>query len=503
VAQRCAQRPAAGGEGWIRGRSRPPRVERRLLQAGRAALGGTFLETLAMRVHLVCVAAPLVLIGALAGCASKNATNAPSSGGSGGSNPGPGGGGSGGSGAGTTSTTATTSSTNSTTTSSSTAGTGWTVVPLIDDTTNPSHMVFRSDSDLVTGIYFRTIDDGWVVTTGSQQSFQDGGAIFKAKQKQITKVLFSGQDGGGCVLGTLNFYGVDPTPNGGVVAFSEACNHIASHDNGQTFTLEALQSNDAHGIESTLALRELTNGSVLVGETGYVDTTPGLPGPNALWTTTWAPEANPPTPNPVPTAQCQGRPQGWLPATRSPVYVSPDGKFMAYTASPDHDAQVCVSTDGGKSFFPHVLPLTNSDVADFQPLGVMFANATTGIVHWGQSAYPGEAYIYRTTDSGQTWNKVALPSDIAGKGIELTNAFFAPDGMHGWIVGYDYDASVPLLISTSDAGATWKHNSGDLVAKVATTIGTGKLYAGFALDANHIWVGGDYGLLLASDTAGE
>jgi hypothetical protein len=30
--------------------------------------------------------------------------------------------------------------------------------------------------------------------------------------------------------------------------------------------------------------------------------------------------------------------------------------------------------------------------------------------------------------------------------------------------------------------------------------GGGKLWTGFALDEDHIWVGGEYGILLASDS---
>lgn len=207
-------------------------------------------------------------------------------------------------------------------------------------------------------------------------------------------------------------------------------------------------------------------------------------------------------PDPVPADECQVGPRGGVPVQRTRVYVSPDGNFIAYVASPDFDPQVCVSSDGGKTFYPKLLPGVAADAQGSTPSGVTFANATTGIAFWASSIYPGLGYVYCTTDAGQTWAKVDLPSDVAQTSIELASAFFAPDGAHGWIVGYDYDSSTALLLRSDDGGATWKRSSGDLASKVAQA-GGGKLFTGFALDADHIWVGGEYGVLAASDSGGE
>ena len=118
----------------------------------------------------------------------------------------------------------------------------------------------------------------------------------------------------------------------------------------------------------------------------------------------------------------------------------------------------------------------------------MFASATTAITWQASQSTGGNAYIQRSTDGGMTWTSVALPSEIASHSIALPGGFFAPDGMHGWLVGYDHDSSGALLLTTSDGGATWATESVD---------SEHKLYSGFALDATHVWIGGEAGTLLA------
>jgi hypothetical protein len=456
-----------------------------------------------MRNHLARFAVPVLTLGALGalGACGNSGTGTggtSSTGTTQGTGGGTGGAGTGGAG----STTSTTSTTSTSSTGGGTPGQkGWTAVPLIDDTTDPANTVFRAGNDLVTGIHFASLDDGWVATQGSDQTFSNGGAVFKAKQKTVTKVLFGGNRDGLCLLGTIDFHGIEKTPDG-LVALSYACDVIASHDGGATFGIEPAASGDKFGIEEVLVMRRGASGTVMVGETGYVSTTPGAAGPTALWTDTWAPEAIPSIPNPVPADQCQGGPHSVVPAHSTSAYASPDGKLLAYVAAPNFDAQICVSTDGGKSFFPKVLPGVPSDAQGIAPTGVTFATAQIGVTWWALSIYPGLQYIYRTADGGQTWAPVALPAGAASQAIELASAFFAPDGTHGWMVGYDHDASSPILLRTKDSGASWELVASDLAQKVAAA-GGDKLFTGFALDATHIWIGGPRGLFLANEAGGD
>ncbi|HEU4534321.1 MAG TPA: hypothetical protein VFS00_09395, partial [Polyangiaceae bacterium] len=305
---------------------------------------------------------------------------------------------------------------------------GWTLMPLVDDERNPDNTVFHSGNDMVTGIFFASLDEGFVATTGANQTSGDGGAIFRAKQKQVTDVAIGGDGLVKCLLGDLNFIGIDKTSKG-YVARAHACDIISSEDGGQTFGVKLAGVGEPFGIEHALAYRETPAGTMIIRNTGVVSVTPGPAGPNAVWDDIWAPTGVPPTPNPVPDDQCQAGPSSQFnPKISDVVYASPDGQFIAYGASPNDDPQICISTDGGKSFFPKVLPGVSEDVLFAAPTGVKFATPQVGVTWYANNIYPDATYIYRTTDGGNTWAKVDLPADIAGKDLELNGGFFAPDG---------------------------------------------------------------------------
>jgi photosystem II stability/assembly factor-like uncharacterized protein len=359
-------------------------------------------------------------------------------------------------------------------------GGAWKPMPLVDDGS-----VTRADNDLVTGIYFASPDDGYVVTQGSMGSFGDGGAVFKTSGSEVKSLAFSGKDGGPSELGGVDFVGVDPTPSG-VVAFAYSADVVASTDHGATFSI--VKDGNLAGIEPALALRQSANGTTIVRDTGVVSTTSSAPGPSASFTDVWAPNGDPPTPNPVPDNMCQGGPRGTgAPVTRASVYVSSDRQTIAYTSAPNFDPQICISHDGGSSFMPVVLTVPDA-ATSYPPTGVLFANATTAITWWASQSQPGSAYIQRSTDGGATWTSIPLPADVASHELELPGGFFAPDGAHGWLVGYDHDSSHALLLTTTDGGASWA---------AATVDSEHKLYSGFALDASHVWLGGEAGTLLA------
>jgi hypothetical protein len=373
-------------------------------------------------------------------------------------------------------------------------------MPLIIDDTDPQGPIRRTGNDQITGIHYASPSEGWITTSGSDQTFGKGGAVFKAGAKSVSTLLFSGNRNGLCLLGSIDFQGIDRTGDG-YAALAYACDIIASHDGGKTFGIEKAQAGSApHGIERVLALRHFPGGTMLVGDTGYFDVTAGVPGPTTSdWTTVWAPEAVPPTPDPVPQAQCQTRFITVAPLRRTAVYVSPDAALIAYvTHNEDSEAEICVSKDGGRSFFPRALPDVPADANQFAPSGVVFASDSVGIAFFANNVYPDATYIYRTTDGGDTWSKAALPAALVSREVELNSAFFAPDGIHGWIVGYDHDASTSLILRTNDGGGTWSIPKGDLAAKSKY-----KLRTGFALDAHRIWVGGDRGVLLASEAGGD
>jgi hypothetical protein len=392
---------------------------------------------------------------------------------------------------------------------------GWTAITLLDDMTDPSNVLSRAGVDLVSAIYFASLDDGWVATRqGDNSDVATGGAIFKAKATSLTSILFSGNRDGTCFVsagGGIDFQGFDKSPTG-LVALAYGCDVIQSTDNGKTFALEKNQASDQLGIEPILAMRPIPSGGTLIASDNYFDSSPTPPGPTADWTTIWAaPPASPTTPDPLPDKDCQETPLVSVPPVKTAVYVSPKADLLAYVAhSDDLGPIVCVSkgsvTDGGienaRNFLPRTLPGIPDDATFAAPNGVTFMSDTVGIAFWANNLYPGESYIYRTTNAGDTWKSVALPAAVAKKAIEFQSVFFAPDGLHGWIVGYNYDSSAPLVIHTADGGVTWDANQGDLTAKALAGGGLGKLYDGFALDASHIWVGGDSGILMQNSAGG-
>ena len=241
-----------------------------------------------------------------------------------------------------------------------------------------------------------------------------------------------------------------------------------------------------------LAFQVSATGTTLVRKTGVVSVATAAPAPETTYDDVWAPQAAPPVPDPVPAEMCQAGPRGTgVPTMRYGAYVSPDRSFLAYVSNPDFEVEICISTDGGRTFHPHKLDVPSA-LADYTPSGVVFTGAMTGVT-WAAQPSAG-AYIKRTIDGGMTWRDATLPAGIATGELELPAGFFAPDGQHGWIAGYDHKAQRALVLATADGGATWAADNG--VADAVAAAGGDKLYSGFALDAAHVWLGGAHGVVL-------
>lgn len=365
----------------------------------------------------------------------------------------------------------------------------WTVVELIDDATDPTDTVLRKDQDLVMAIYFESPDKGFILTQGDRRSSGSGGAVFKATGSAVTSVAYSDANS----LQSPSFIGIQPTPTG-YIALAAANQIVSSVDGGNTFKLTKNGEGDQFGIEYTLAFQLSATGTTVVRDTGVVTTSDDPnPGPNTVYEDVWAPNASAPIPETLTPDECPNGPRGaGLPRTRNSVHVSADRRFIAYTSNDDDfHPEVCISTDFGHSFIAHVLDVPE-DAQDFTPTGVVFTDALNGIVWFGSQT--AGAYVKRTTDGGVTWKDGALPAAIAAHDLELPAGFFAPDGKHGWLAGFDHGTNVALLITTADGGATWTKVDG--VGDAVDKAGGLKLYSVFAVDATHVWLGGDGGLLM-------
>lgn len=372
------------------------------------------------------------------------------------------------------------------------SGGSWTQVPLLDDTTMPDRTTFRAGIDRVSGIYYSSRDKGVIVSQAGGTSAR-GGAVFLANGTKATSIAFSGDDTGLRLRGPIDFTGIQPTATG-YVAMAYASDVIASHDGGATFKIERNGQIDSSGIERVLGFSQSETGTTIVRGSGVVMTAPSAPGASAVFTDVWAPNATEPIPAELLPGECEGGPFGsGQPSTRYNTYVSADRQLLAYASNLSQDApQICISRDGGRSFYAHVLDVP-SGTESRVPSGVLFTSATTGIAWYGGTN--SGAYIRRTTDGGEHWSTVALPSELGAADVELPVGFFAPDGQHGWLAGYSHGGSgYAVALATADGGATWTlvPGVGDAVARFKG----GKLYAGFALDAEHIWLGGDNGLVM-------
>ncbi|MFT3694096.1 MAG: YCF48-related protein [Kofleriaceae bacterium] len=351
---------------------------------------------------------------------------------------------------------------------------GWQKIDLVDNGS-----VARKDLDLVSGILMTSATKGYVVSQAGHNSDDVGGAVYTLNGTTM-KVVYDGTTESPGILGSVDFYGLEQTPNG-IVAMAYA-DGIIRGDSSDKFTAQ-LDGGGEFGIEPIIGYKETSSGTTLVRQSGVVSVSPQSASSTATWTDVWAPEASEPIPANLPANECSGAPKGsGAPETRSSVYIG--NGMIAYTSTPGNDdPTVCISTDGGHNFMASYLTVSD-DVQDFTPSGVTFTSAQNGIVYFGSQST--SAYIQRTTDGGKTWKAVALPSDISSHNVNLTQAAFGPDGQNGYLVGYDYTKYTSLVLATTDGGQSWSTLSG---------FGDSKLYSAFVLDASHAWIGGDDGTL--------
>jgi photosystem II stability/assembly factor-like uncharacterized protein len=145
--------------------------------------------------------------------------------------------------------------------------------------------------------------------------------------------------------------------------------------------------------------------------------------------------------------------------------------------------QIAHSTDGGRSWKPQ------TSGTERQLLDIAFGNAQRGL------AIGDFGTMVRTEDGGTTWTKVALPSDtklpaevaeVVDPGdIMLYSVSFA-DPDHVWVVG-----EFGVILASSDGGVTWHAQPGP---------GEHSLFGVSFADAQHGWaVGIDATLLRTTD----
>ncbi|HTJ42378.1 MAG TPA: hypothetical protein VL463_09810 [Kofleriaceae bacterium] len=218
------------------------------------------------------------------------------------------------------------------------------------------------------------------------------------------------------------------------------------------------------------------------------------PAPSTIWNWTWSPQAQPSVPENLddlraadPTL-CNSDPGADMtPASPQSIYVASDlivTPAGSYIQDGSDAPGVCISLDHGHSFhhaaFANAANGPNGINCTSQDHCVAYADVPFG----GDGAAP---IVFVSTDASKgaasTWKAATTPA--VGENTLLRNLVFAPDGMHGWILGW-HDGATPLLFATSDGGATWSDASGSLGAD------SFRPYGAYAFDATHLWVGGDW-----------
>jgi hypothetical protein len=346
--------------------------------------------------------------------------------------------------------------------------------------------------DVVTGIYYSSATQGVVVSAAGESA--STGAVFNAAATSITGTAFDtmGNPSAGGVLGGLDFDGVIGTPTG-FMALTQECDAVLGDSSGHvTDVAQSANNGDVHAALVRGSATTLVTDSVIA-------TAPSAPGSSAAYSVVFAPPpATPTVPDDFPATDCQEPPL--LAEVMATAAISADGQTIAYVSASlaDNVPEVCVSTNGGSvTTFTELTGVTSEGAV--APSGIAIPNPASParmITYYAsQDADPGEDYILVSTDSGKTFGSNVIPSSASGKRWEFDYMFFAADGMHGWLVGLDgTDDANPtsLALVTTDGGNTWSADSTGL-AQASTS----RLEAGFALDATHVWVGGEGSTVLA------
>jgi photosystem II stability/assembly factor-like uncharacterized protein len=147
------------------------------------------------------------------------------------------------------------------------------------------------------------------------------------------------------------------------------------------------------------------------------------------------------------------------------------GWLMAHVgAGMSHDYVVIFrTTDGGQSWTRLVDPFNNALQQSCGKTGMIFTDAQTGWVTGDCNAVVTGAppYLYRTTDGGQSWAEVQLPSPDTQKELFANQdvgcgtqspAHFAEKAGVIVVTCYDLPAGTQsaFVYSTADGGASWR-----------------------------------------------
>jgi hypothetical protein len=354
--------------------------------------------------------------------------------------------------------------------------------------------------DWVTDMRFTSPTQGLVATfTFANPDSSQGGAIFAVNGTTLN-VVASGtvlQDSAGNGGGFMGLYVAGQSI---ISPMNNVERIVTSTNGGGAFALgQAGNGFSNSGLQPALAYAVDNNGHWWAADNENVYTSPTAPGSSATWTikTPAATDCDPPsTYNSDPTGG------GMTDRMGMNLHVSADGNTIVY---PQSTVAVCVSTTGGSSWTKVTPP--NPPASPPTRRQILFMDDTHALFFGGDDLTGDTAFVYTTGDGGQHWTASTIPAQGAQDVHQLDTAFFAPDHQTGWIVGkqsLDDATPPPLLWKTTDGGKTWTDiTTTSFTGTPIDPSGFSQLTTGFALDANHIWLGGHEGALYSNNNGGN
>lgn len=144
---------------------------------------------------------------------------------------------------------------------------------------------------------------------------------------------------------------------------------------------------------------------------------------------------------------------------------------LYYTQSSNNGRVVYHTIDGGQTWQESIIPI-DSSIQDYEPLQISFINAQDGWILFTSSQDSMSntlAYLFRTTDGGKSWIKIAtagtssgaLPLNSDKQGLSFLNA------STGWVTSYGDNNQPVQLYKTVDGGQTWQRQTLQLPAQIA------------------------------------
>ncbi|MFO7545887.1 MAG: hypothetical protein R6W77_10370 [Trueperaceae bacterium] len=365
------------------------------------------------------------------------------------------------------------------------------------------------ETERVTGIYCSAATACVVATDGTS----DVGHVYASDGTSITATLLSGDYAFAetfDTLGTVDFFGFSKVGDTLIVKLDSAANAwvTATGDVTQASSWTASTQGIPDGASGFGGNQQLGWGAkdgrwVFVRSGTFFEST-DAPGPGALWFPLWSPTPPGEVPSDL-SALLRDDPRlciadpgiGISPKLTQMAYVAPDLAVIVYPAGARNqrgsvEPGVCISVDGGQRFHHVPFPEVTGDLG---PLGVTCASAEHCLAYGGLENDPESVYAYVTHDAQKgpdsTWTRATLPS--LRENSRFRAAAFAQDGVTGWLVGATGSSS-PLVLTTADGGTTWT----DATSLVRGLAPDARLHSVFVVDAEHVWIGGEGGVVMAA-----